>query len=56
MNEKELERAMKNAEGSLALDGTKVTEEGRDLVRRRLLGKITEEEFLKQVMEMVKAK
>ena len=44
MNEK-IENAMKNAQASLEIDGLYLTEAQIQLVRDRLMGKITEEEF-----------
>ena len=44
MNER-IENAMKNARASLEIDGLSLTEAQIQLVRDRLMGKITEEEF-----------
>ncbi|WP_413299304.1 antitoxin VbhA family protein [Bacillus sp. 1P10SD] len=51
MNEK-IENAMKNARASLEIDGLYLTEAQIQLVRDRLMGKITEEEFLKKGYDM----
>ena len=51
MNEK-IENAMKNAQASLEIDGLSLTEAQIQLVRDRLKGKITEEEFLKKAYDM----
>ncbi|MEH7436769.1 antitoxin VbhA family protein [Neobacillus drentensis] len=51
MNER-IENAMKNARASLEIDGLYLTEAQIQLVRDRLKGKITEEEFLKKAYDM----
>ncbi|WML60581.1 antitoxin VbhA family protein [Neobacillus sp. PS2-9] len=51
MNEK-IENAMKNARASLEINGLSLTEAQIQLVRDRLKGKITEEEFLKKANDM----
>lgn len=51
MNER-IENAMKNARASLEIDGLSLTEAQIQLVRDRLKGKITEEEFLKKAYDM----
>ncbi|OCA81595.1 hypothetical protein A8F94_22260 [Bacillus sp. FJAT-27225] len=54
--EERIDRAMKRAEASLAIDGFIITDEHRKLVRSRLQGSISEEEFLKKVLKYVKGK
>lgn len=42
---------MASAKGSLAVEGLYVTKEEEELVKKRLLGEISEEEFQKRVLE-----
>ncbi|MGM0842253.1 MAG: antitoxin VbhA family protein [Bacillota bacterium] len=55
-SEKEIENAMRKARASLELDGFKVTAEMDKLVRSRMLGEITDEEFNREVMNIIKSK
>lgn len=55
-DEEGIECAMRNAAGSLAVDGFYLTPEEMELVRRKLRGEITEEEFMKQAWIIVKKK
>ena len=55
-NEKNLERALRNAKASMELSGFNITEEQEKLVRARLEGKISEEQFLKIAQEKAKEK
>ncbi|MGD6831333.1 antitoxin VbhA family protein [Sutcliffiella halmapala] len=53
-NEESYEKAMRNAKASMELSGFTITEEHMDLVRAKLKGEITEEEFLKIALEKAK--
>lgn len=51
MNKKskeEIEKAMKNAKASMEISGFTLTPEHEELVRKKLMGEITEEEFLEK--------
>ena len=54
--EESLEKALTNAKASMELSGFTITDELVELVRSKLKGEITEEEFLKAVLERVKDK
>lgn len=49
----QLEKAMRSAKASIEMEGLVVTEEQETLVRKRLMGELTEEEFLKEALKMV---
>ena len=55
-NENSLERALKNAKASMELSGFNISEEQENLVRARLEGKISEEQFLKYALDKAKEK
>jgi hypothetical protein len=48
----ELKKAMANAKASIEIEGLKITKESEKLVYERLIGNITEEEFLKRALEI----
>ncbi|MBM7621194.1 hypothetical protein JOC95_003067 [Bacillus tianshenii] len=56
LNEESYEKAMLNAKASMELSGFSITEEHLELVRAKLKGEITEEEFLKIALEKAKEK
>ena len=51
-----LERALKNVKASMELSGFNISEEQENLVRARLEGKISEEQFLKYALDKAKEK
>jgi uncharacterized membrane protein len=51
--ENEIKKAMANARASLEIEGLTVTKEAEELVFERLKGTISEEEFLRRVLEIV---
>jgi hypothetical protein len=51
-----IKKAMDQAKTSIEVDGIKVTSEQDALVRARLLDEITEEEFNKRAMKLIKGK
>lgn len=53
-NEEPMERAFRNAKASLEISGFNVTEKHEKLVRSRLNGEMSEEEFLKKALELAK--
>ena len=53
-NEEPIEKALSNAKASLKLSGFNVTEKHEKLVRSKLNGEISEEEFLKKAIEIAK--
>lgn len=52
MQEQEIEEAMQRAQGNLDIEGITVSEEANDLIRKRLRGEISDEEFLKRAYEI----
>lgn len=52
MTKRSIEESMRRAEASNALEGLHATEEQNKLVRARLEGKITQDEFIKKVLEL----
>ncbi|WP_226682806.1 antitoxin VbhA family protein [Sutcliffiella horikoshii] len=56
MPRKQLEKALKSAKASMEASGFHINEQHTDLVRRNLSGELTDEEFNKEVMKLVKAK
>lgn len=50
------EKAMKYAKATNAIEGLYLTPEEEALILKRLKGEITEEEFHKRVLDMVKSK
>lgn len=55
-NEESYEKTLRNAKASMGVSGFTITEEHMELVRAKLKGEITEEEFLKLALEKVKKK
>lgn len=53
-NEDPLEKALRNAKASLEISGFNVKEKHEKLVRLRINGEISEEEFLKKALELAK--
>ncbi len=49
-----IEKALRNAKASLEISGFNVTEKHEKLVRSRLNGEMSEEEFLKKALELAK--
>ena len=54
--ERELEKAIKQAKANLELSGFVITEKHEKLVRAHLNGEISEEDFIKTVLEYAKQK
>ncbi|WP_170937528.1 hypothetical protein [Terribacillus saccharophilus] len=52
MPKRSIEESMRRAQASNALSGKYATEEQRKLIKANLEGKITDEEFLKKVLEL----
>ena len=50
----DIERAMKNAEASLNVEGMYTTEKEKELIRKSLRGDISHEEFIRRVVELAK--
>jgi hypothetical protein len=50
----DVEKAMKQADASLKIEGLEVSQEGDELIRKKLLGEITHEEFLKRAAEVAR--
>jgi len=50
----DIERAMKMAKANLAVEGLHVSAEGDELIRRKLRGELSHEEFLKRAAELAK--
>ena len=48
----QIKKAMDNAKASLEIEGLKVKKESEELVRKRLSGEISEEEFLEQAKKL----
>jgi|GEM_PF-3221775 len=48
---KKIEKALASVKGSMAIEGVKLTIEEEELIKMRLAGKITEEEFKKKVLK-----
>lgn len=48
-----IERAIKSAKASLAMAGLYLEEDEESLIREKLQGKITEEEFNRRVLEQI---
>jgi hypothetical protein len=45
---------MANAKASIEIEGLKITKKSEDLVYERLIGNISEEEFLKRALEIAR--
>jgi len=54
-SESDIEKAMKQAGASLAIEGLYVSHKGDELIRQKLRGDITKEEFLKRALEIAKS-
>jgi hypothetical protein len=52
MVKRSIEESMRRAEGSNALEGLHATEEQNKLIKERLEGKISQDEFNKKVLEL----
>lgn len=52
--EESVEKAIRNARASMELSGFKITEKQENLIRSKLNGEISEEEFLRIALEMAK--
>ncbi|MBP1082163.1 MULTISPECIES: antitoxin VbhA family protein [Bacillus] len=52
-NQNQLEKAVRSAKASLAVEGLYVTAEEEALILEHLEGKITEEEFHKRALELI---
>jgi uncharacterized membrane protein len=50
--EEPIEKALRNAKASMQLSGFTVTEKHEKIVKSRLKGEISEEDFLKKVLEV----
>lgn len=50
----DIERAMKQAEANLNVEGIVVTEQESELVRKSLRGEISYEEFIQRALELAK--
>lgn len=50
----DIEKAMKEAGANLAIEGLHVSEKGDELIRMKLRGEISHEEFLKRAAEVAK--
>ena len=50
--DREIKIAMANAKASIEIEGLRITKKSEDLVYERLIGNISEEEFLKRALEM----
>ncbi|MGX6443527.1 antitoxin VbhA family protein [Neobacillus sp. K501] len=55
-NEETIEKALRNTQASMELSGFTITEEHREIVRLKLTGEISEEEFFKLVLKRVTGK
>lgn len=53
MKKKQIEQIMRESKYSLEVEGFTITEEHTKLVKERLEGKITEEEFLQEVRKRI---
>jgi hypothetical protein len=51
---REIKKAMANAKASIEIEGLKITKRSEDLVYERLIGNISEEEFLKRALEIAR--
>lgn len=54
--EESYQKALRNAKASMEVSGFTITEEHMEMVRAKLKGEITEEEFLKLALEKAKKK
>lgn len=48
----QIKKAMDNAKASLEIEGLKVKKKSEELVRKRLSGEISQEEFLEQAKKL----
>lgn len=55
-NEETIEKAIRNAQASIGLSGFTITEEHKEMVRLKLTGEISEEEFFKLVLKKATGK
>ena len=48
----DIEDSLKQVKGTLAIEGLTLEKKGEDLLRKKLAGTISEEEFMKKVLEI----
>ncbi|KGP91180.1 hypothetical protein N780_08060 [Pontibacillus chungwhensis BH030062] len=53
-DQQSIEKAMKSAKASIELEGSHITEEHEQLVRKSLLGEISHEQFVELALELVR--
>ena len=53
--EQAVKEAMEEVEASLRIEGLEVTDEEKELVRKKVLGEICEEQFKKEVRKMIES-
>ncbi|WP_182102774.1 hypothetical protein [Niallia taxi] len=53
-NKEKIEQAIKNSKASIEIEGYKVKPEYDDLVRKKLYGEISEEEFLRLALKLAR--
>ena len=51
-NNESFEKDFKAASGNMIHEGMKCNDEEKDIIRLKYLGKITEEEFIKRVLDL----
>lgn len=52
MKFKDLEESIRRAEGNIKHEGMYITEEERELIRQKAKGNLTQDEFIKKVVEL----
>ncbi|WP_197258780.1 antitoxin VbhA family protein [Paenibacillus dendritiformis] len=52
MNEEKMESALREAEATLNIEGQYLTEEMKELIRKKARGEISREEFQKKALEI----
>lgn len=52
----DIEKAMNQAGANLEVEGLEVSKEGDELIRKKLRGELSHEEFLKQAAEIARQK
>jgi hypothetical protein len=50
----DIEKAMKQADASLKIEGLEVSKAGDELIRKKLRGELSHEEFLKRAAEVAR--
>lgn len=53
-SEHEIEQAMKQAAANLAIEGLETTEEQDELIRKKLRGEISHDEFIQEALRLAK--